>query len=62
MTTDLEKHFFDTFGIEERYFEHFHGDGYDYPQITDHILLELENIFVHAEIDDSGFFWRFSYS
>ena len=41
MTTNLEKQFFDTFGIEETYFEHFHGDGYDYPQITDRILLNL---------------------
>lgn len=60
MTTDLEKQFFDTFGIEpklvisledwesckdlpraEELFKH-------YPQITDRILLELEDI-IHSE-------------
>ena len=45
MTNDLEKTFFNMFELIE-----------DYPLINDHILLELENIFVHNKIDDTGFF------
>ena len=47
MTTDLEKLFFDTFGIEERCeFDKYCDDCktcgcYHYPRITDRILLEL---------------------
>lgn len=45
MTTDLEKQFFDTFGVEPKpLFSTRNGytdDAYYYPQITDHILLEL---------------------
>ena len=45
MTTDLEKHFFDTFGIEPKpLFSTRNGytdDAYLYPQIPDHILLKL---------------------
>lgn len=45
MTTELEKQFFDTFGIEPKpLFSTRNGytdDAYYYPQITDHILLEL---------------------
>ena len=45
MINDLEKTFFNTFEITE-----------DYPLINDHILLELENIFAHNEMDGTGFF------
>lgn len=53
MTTELEKQFFDTFGIEAKYKCTRDGNCYfqecskcgwyirTYPQITDHILLEL---------------------
>lgn len=46
MTTELEKKFFETFGIEERCEKDKHCcnwlcDSYQYPQITDRILLEL---------------------
>ena len=45
MTTDLEKQFFDTFGIEPKpLFSTRNGytdDAYLYPQIPDRILLEL---------------------
>ena len=55
MTTDLEKQFFDTFGVEPKYRDYRTKNGkiYDnknpenrnirlcYPQITDRILLEL---------------------
>jgi hypothetical protein len=45
MTNELEKTFFDTFGIEPKpLFSTRNGytkDHYIYPQITDHILLEL---------------------
>lgn len=49
MTTDLEKQFFDTFGIEpkEKANQTFNGAEFkvettkEYPQITDRILLEL---------------------
>lgn len=48
MTTDLEKQFFDTFGIKEKYASHydelypdFKHYTMDYPKITDRILLEL---------------------
>lgn len=47
MTTEIEKKFFDTFGIEKQ--PVYSGSqlynpfitGYEYPQITDRILLEL---------------------
>ena len=50
MTNELEKQFFDTFGIEPKPI--YSGSklynpfvtGYDYPTITDHILLELIRI------------------
>ena len=45
MTTELEKQFFDTFGIEpEPIYSELWADElvkYEYPQITDRILLEL---------------------
>lgn len=49
MTTEIEKTFFDTFGIEskEKVNQTFNGAEFkvetikDYPQITDRILLEL---------------------
>ena len=49
-TNELEKQFFDTFGIEPKPI--YSGSklynpfvtGYEYPQITDHILLELIRI------------------
>lgn len=45
MTTDIEKQFFDTFGIEPKpLFSTKNGytnDHYIYPEITDRILLEL---------------------
>ena len=40
MTNKTEKQFFDTFGIEERELDYPDNFTY-YPQITDHILLEL---------------------
>ena len=40
MTNELEKQFFDTFGIEERELEYPDNFTY-YPEITDSILLEL---------------------
>ena len=40
MTNELEKQFFDTFGIEERELEYPDNFTY-YPEITDRILLEL---------------------
>lgn len=40
MTNELEKQFFDTFGIEEGELEYPDNFTY-YPEITDHILLEL---------------------
>ena len=40
MTSELEKQFFDTFGIEERELEYPDNFTY-YPEITDRILLEL---------------------
>lgn len=40
MTNELEKTFFDTFGIDERELEYPDNFTY-YPEITDHILLEL---------------------
>lgn len=38
MTTELEKQFFETFGIGQIFDPYY---GYIYPQITDRILLEL---------------------
>ena len=40
MTNELEKQFFDTFGIEEKELEYPDNFTY-YPEITDSILLEL---------------------
>lgn len=40
MTTELEKQFFETFGIEERELDYPDNFTY-YPDITDRILLEL---------------------
>ena len=40
MTNKTEKQFFDTFGIEERKLDYPDNFTY-YPEITDHILLEL---------------------
>ena len=40
MTNEVEKTFFDTFGIEGKELEYPDNFTY-YPQITDHILLEL---------------------
>ena len=40
MTSELEKQFFDTFGIEERELDYPDNFTY-YPEITDRILLEL---------------------
>ena len=56
MTIEVEKQFFDTFGIEpmEIPSREYDSDGeicsyyVEYPQITDRILLELENI-IHRE-------------
>ena len=49
MTNELEKQFFDTFGIEPKIMNTAIGQGFyiehirveKYPQISDHILLEL---------------------
>lgn len=60
MTTELEKQFFDTFEIEPKTNQvygiqlDYHID--EYPQITDRILLELEEIFTHKKINSTGFF------
>ena len=69
MTNELEKKFFDTFGIEPEYktciFKYCKnkkeydcencGDRiWHYPKITDHILLELILIIIHHE-DLSGY-------
>ena len=43
MTNELEKKFFDTFGIEEKELEYPDNFTY-YPEITDRILLELIRI------------------
>ena len=54
MTNEIEKKFFDTFGIKEKTNKvygvqlDYHID--DYPQITDHILLELICIATASEI------------
>lgn len=55
MTNEIEKTFFDTFVIKAKPI--YSGSklynpfvtGYDYPQITDHILLELILIIMHHE-------------
>ena len=44
MTNKTEKQFFDTFGIEERELDYPDNFTY-YPEITDHILLELTCIY-----------------
>lgn len=60
MTTELEKQFFDTFGIEPKpIYSDLWADEWvkdEYPQITDRILLELEEIFTHKKINSTGFF------
>lgn len=40
MTNEIEKQFFDTFGIKKKELEYPDNFTY-YPEITDHILLEL---------------------
>lgn len=58
MTNELEKTFFDTFGIEKK--PVYSGSrlynpfliGYEYPQITDHILLELICILTRWHLDE----------
>lgn len=58
MTTEIEKTFFDTFGIEPKPI--YSGSklynpfviGYEYPQITDRILLEL--LCILADLYDSN--------
>ena len=61
MTNELEKQFFDTFGIEKREIvtpsyslnsEYYEKTIEDYPQITDHILLEL--LCILADLYDSN--------
>jgi hypothetical protein len=53
MTNELEKQFFDTFGIEPNVISapNYHWEDYvmRYPQITDRILLELILIDMHNE-------------
>lgn len=46
MTTDLEQEFYDTFGIEPKYIEgenlmEYSYGKLEYPEITDHKLLEM---------------------
>ena len=48
MMNEIEKQFFDTFGIEEKELEYPDNFTY-YPEITDHILLELILIIIHHE-------------
>ena len=48
MTNKTEKQFFDTFGIEERELDYPDNFTY-YPEITDHILLELILIIMRHE-------------
>ena len=65
MTNELEKQFFDTFGIEpithavwdstETKWKNFES-WEEYPPITDSILLGLEEIFAHKKINGAGFF------
>ena len=60
MTTEIEKQFFDTFGIEpkEKVNQTFNGAEFkvetikEYPQITDHILLELICILTRWHLDE----------
>ena len=53
MTTDIERQFFETFGIEPRpIYSELWADEWvkdEYPQITDRILLELLCIFNKAQ-------------
>ena len=53
MTNELEKRFFDTFGIEKKELEYPDNFTY-YPEITDRILLELICIANEAYIDLEG--------
>ena len=53
MTNELEKQFFDTFGIKERELEYPDNFTY-YPEITDRILLELICIANKYYIDLEG--------
>lgn len=59
MTTDLEKQFFDTFGIEPKtnqvYGMQLDYHIEDYPQITDRILLELICILVKFQKDNNSY-------
>ena len=58
MTTDLEKQFFSTIGIEPKVISapNYHWEDYvlEYPPITDRILLELICIANDAYIDLEG--------
>ena len=56
MINDLEKTFLNIFEIKKMIFIDDKKIIEDYPLINDHILLELENIFAHNKIDDTGFF------
>lgn len=38
--SEIEK-LYELAGVEQKYFEHFHGDGYDYPPFTVEKQLEL---------------------
>ena len=66
MTNELEKQFFDTFGIEQKTIiesryslntEYYEEKVEKYPQITDRILLEL--ICILTKNDEYGYFGRF---
>lgn len=55
MTTEIEKQFFDTFGIEPKEQEVFVLKNMvvkEYPEITDHILLELICILTRWHLDE----------
>ena len=56
MTTEIEKQFFDTFGIEPKEQEVFVLKRMvvkEYPEITDHILLELICTLTRWHLDES---------
>lgn len=55
MTTEIEKQFFDTFGIEPKEQEVFVLKRMvvkEYPEVTDHILLELICILTRWHLDE----------
>lgn len=55
MTTEIEKQFFDTFGIEPKEQEVFVLKNMvvkEYPEITDHVLLELICILTRWHLDE----------